>query len=242
MANKQILSIDTNAKTIKGQALGIMTGILYLAPHKLSGFNTCPFAEKAGCIEACLNTAGRGAFNSIQKARIAKTQRFFNERLSFMNDLVFSIEGLIKKANKANLKPVVRLNGTSDIRFENIPVIKNGVQYKNIMELFSNIQFYDYTKDPNRSEIPANYDLTFSYSGVESFERYNKLAAVNKALNRIAVVFDKADTMPKTFLNRPVVDGDASDVRFFDDNNVIVGLYAKGKARKDTSGFVVKTV
>ena len=54
--SKKLLNIDKNAKTIKGQAYGYMTAILYLAPSDLSGFNVCPMASK-GCKSACLNTA-----------------------------------------------------------------------------------------------------------------------------------------------------------------------------------------
>ena len=37
----------------------------------------------------------------------------------------------------------------------------------------------------------------------------------------------------------PVINGDKTDMRFKDPVGVIVGLKAKGKARKDTSGFVI---
>ena len=74
-----LLNIDKNAKTIKGQSLGYMTGVLYLAPHTLSGYQVCPSAS-IGCIAACLNTAGRGAMNCTQVARIRKTQMFFEDR------------------------------------------------------------------------------------------------------------------------------------------------------------------
>ena len=117
--NKNILSIGNDAKTIKGGKIGFLTGILYLAPSNISGYQVCPMAKKANCEAACLYTAGRGAFTSIQNARIAKTKRFFEERDAFMNDLVFSIKSLVRKANKAGLTPLVRLNGTSDILWEN---------------------------------------------------------------------------------------------------------------------------
>ena len=48
----------------------------------------------------------------------------------------------------------------------------------------------------------------------------------------------KTEAMPETYLGRPVFNGDESDLRFLDPKNVIVGLYAKGKAKKDTTGFV----
>lgn len=232
---KNVLSIASDAKTIKGSKLGFLTGILYLAPSDISGHQVCPMAKLAQCEAACLYTAGRGAFNSIQRARIAKTKRFFEDRDSFMNDLEYSIKSLIRKAEKLGLTPLVRLNGTSDIAWENIPF----KGFNNIFEAFPNVQFYDYTKIPTRKNIPANYDLTFSYSGVSSFKKAIVKAHANEKLARIAVVFDKQENFPNTFLDRPVLIGDNSDVRHLDSKNSIVALYAKGKAKKDTSGFVV---
>jgi hypothetical protein len=232
---KNLLSIDTNAKTVKGQKLGFMTGILYLAPFNLSGYQVCAMAEKAKCYEPCLNKAGRGAFDSTQAARIRKTRWFFERRESFMQALIYSINALIRKAEREGFIPLVRLNGTSDIRWENIKIDKQG---RNIFELFPTIQFYDYTKIPNRKNIPANYDLTFSYSGVVSFAPYVR-KAVSKG-ERLAVVFDKKENFPEVFLGLPVVSGDDSDVRHLDKRGAVVALFAKGKAKKDMSGFVVR--
>lgn len=233
MKRKQLLSINSDAKTIKGLKKGFLTGILYLAPSTISGYQVCPMAKLAGCEKACLYSAGRGAFNSIQNARIAKTKRFFDDKDNFILDIIYSINSLIRKAKKQNLIPLVRLNGTSDIKWEN-------VKYNNqtIFELFPDIQFYDYTKIPNRKNIPSNYDLTFSYSGVKTFQKYNIQAL--KDNKRIAVVFDKVENIPITFYNKKVISGDNSDIRHLDDKNSIIALYAKGKAKKDLSGFVVR--
>lgn len=232
---KNLLSIDTNAKTVKGQKLGFMTGILYLAPFNLSGYQVCAMAEKAKCHEPCLNKAGRGAFDSTQAARVRKTRWFFEHRESFMQALIYSINALIRKAEREGFIPLVRLNGTSDIRWEDIKVDAQG---RNIFELFPTVQFYDYTKIPNRKNIPANYDLTFSYSGAVSFLPYVRKAVSNG--ERLAVVFDKKENFPEVFLGLPVVSGDDSDVRHLDKRGAVVALYAKGKAKKDMSGFVVR--
>lgn len=141
---------------------------------------------------------------------------------------------MVKKAHKLGLTPLVRLNGTSDIRWESIEVANSG---HNIFEFFPDVQFYDYTKDANRKDLPANYDLTFSYSGVEGFQPFVEIA-VAKGM-RMAVVFRKESDIPSTFRGIPVVSGDNSDVRHLDDDGVIVGLYAKGKAKLDATGFVV---
>ena len=233
-----LLSISADAKTSKGEKMGFLTGILYLAPYKtISIYNTCSMAHIAGCDIACLYSAGRGAYSSVQNARINKTNWYYQDKQGFMLQLIKNIKTLINKAHKQNLIPLIRLNGTSDIKWENIGFIYNGKEYNNIMELFPDIQFYDYTKIINRDNLPANYDLTFSYSGKPEFIKY-----VNKAIEknmRIAVVFKDKYNLPNEFMGLNVVNGDNSDIRHLDDNGVIVALYAKGKAKKDNTGFVV---
>jgi len=241
---KPLLGFDTNAKTVKGEQLGFLTGILYLAPSDISGFQVCPMAKIAQCEKACLYTAGRGAFTSIQNARIAKTQYFFNDRQDFMLNLVKDIEKGIKQASKAGLTLLIRLNGTSDIKWENIhfdyEFMHGKIRSITIFDLFPEIQFYDYTKIPNRSDIPKNYDLTFSYSGVIEYQKYAKKAISNNM--RIATVFRSVKHIPDNFLGLPVVSGDNSDIRHLDPQGHIVALYAKGKAKKDNTGFVIDTI
>lgn len=235
---KSLLGFNTNAKTVKGEKIGYYTGILYLAPANISGFQVCPMAKAAGCEKACLYSAGRGAFNSIQQARIAKTQYYFNNRPEFMLNLVKDIESGIRKAAKLGQQLLIRLNGTSDIRWENVSFTdSDGKVYENIMSRFPNVQFYDYTKDVNRKNLPANYDLTFSYSGVESFSKYTD-KALAKGM-RIAAVFRYERDIPASFAGLPVISGDNSDVRHIEPKAHIVALYAKGKAIKDQSGFVL---
>jgi fructose-specific component phosphotransferase system IIB-like protein len=246
-----LLNIDANAKTVKGQKKGYMTAVLYLAPYTSSGTNLCPMAKTAGCYEGCLNTAGRGGIakdravfatdagmlpdNNIQHARIARSQLFINDRIAFMTKLAKEITAFIRKAEKKNLTPVVRLNGTSDILWETIPY----ADHDSIMQAFPTIQFYDYTKVYKRAirPLPANYHLSLSYS-----QANQKYALATQTITRqsdvnLVVVF--RDSLPETFLGRRVVNGDESDLRFLDEKNVIVGLKAKGRAKKDTSGFVI---
>jgi hypothetical protein len=224
-----------NPKLLKGQKKGYLSSVLHLAPADLSGKNTCPKAT-AGCKAACLNTAGRGGIfkkgestNVIQQARIRKTKMFFEDRRAFLNELTVEIVKTIKSAEKKNLIPVFRLNGTSDIAWEKYEVA-NG---KNIFQMFPDVQFYDYTKIVGRKvkHIP-NYHLTFSKADGNDMDV--RLAASN-GMN-VAAVFHK---LPETYIGRPVINGDETDLRFLDPKGVIVGLKAKGKAKKDTSGFVV---
>jgi hypothetical protein len=233
---KQLLSIGTNAKTSKGDRYGFLTGVLYLAPSDISGEQVCPMAKTAGCESACLYSAGRGAFSNVQQARINKTHRFFFDRDNFMSDLVKSIKSLIMKAEKTHMIPLVRLNGTSDIRWENV-IFRHEGKLVNIFEVFPHTQFYDYTKISNRKDIPSNYDLTFSYSGLREFLPHVEKAKL--AGMRIATVFRKREDIPSEFMGLECVDGDDSDIRHLDPQGVIVALYAKGKAKSDASGFVV---
>ena len=232
-----------NPKTLKGESVGYLTFILHLAPASLSGYNTCPKATE-GCKSACLNTAGRGGIfkkgestNVIQKARIRKTQFFFENREEFLNLLVKDIQLGIKQAKKQNLIPAFRLNGTSDIAWEKYPVMIDGVEYRNIFAAFPTEIFYDYTKILGRKVgLVANYYLTFSAADGNDLD---VLKAIAQGYN-IAVVFGtkKNAPLPESYLNRPVFNGDESDLRFLDPKNSIIGLIAKGKAKKDMSGFV----
>lgn len=232
-----MLSINADSKTIKGNKYGYLTGILYLAPHTIAGANVCANAVLAGCIDACLYQQGRArVFSSIQTARINKTKLFHANRDQFMLDLVKSIGALIRKANREKLIPVVRLNGTSDIRWENVFFMYQGKRV-NIFDVFPDVQFYDYTKLANRKDIPSNYDLTFSYSARQAYQGQVKKAIASGM--RVAVVFADRQTIPSEFLGLPVVDGDDSDLRFIDAQGCVVGLYAKGTAKNDHSGFVV---
>ncbi len=240
MNHKTLLTVDSNAKTVKGQKLGFMTGILYMAPVDISGNQVCPMAAIAQCDKACLYTAGRGAMSTVQKARISKAKAFFDHRQLFMETLVKDIERLVKKAAKANMIPLVRLNGTSDIKWENIRFDYGfGNEQITIFDLFPDVQFYDYTKIPARHNLPANYDLTFSYSGVLGFQKYVNQAIANGM--RIATVFRTRESIPSKFLGLDCVDGDNTDIRHLDPKGVIVALYAKGKAKLDNTGFVVDT-
>ncbi len=228
-----------NPKILKGMAQGYNTYILHLAPANVSGYETCP-KRTAGCTAACLNTAGRGGMfkrgestNVIQEARKRKTRMFFENRGAFMLQLYLDIKKAIKQSEKLGLIPVFRLNGTSDLAWEKYEV-QDG---KNIFEMFPNVQFYDYTKMLNRKvKTFANYHLTFSAADGND-------ADVDKAIEQgynIATVFGIKKTlpMPEAYKGLPVFNGDESDLRFLDPKGVVVGLYAKGKAKKDTSGFV----
>lgn len=232
MSNRffQLLSVSADAKTSKGEALGVLTGILYMAPSDQSGvINVCPHASE-GCRTACLFSAGRGAFPNVIQARTKRTLFFANDRAGFLARLEMEINMLALLADSEKKTPAVRLNGTSDLPYENWGIIQK----------FPNVQFYDYTKDKARysrylnGQLPANYHLTFS----RSEDNGEHAEAFIKAGGNVAVVFS-GKQLPETYLGAPVINGDESDIRFRDPKGAVVGLLAKGRARKDASGFTV---
>ena len=226
--SKKLLNIDNNAKTVKGQKYGFMTAILYLAPSNQSGFNVCPQASK-GCKKACLYTAGHGAYDSVKQGRINKTLWYIQERKTFLDKLRKEINAFIKKAKSKGLVPCIRLNGTSDISWENTGLIDE----------FKSTQWYDYTKVYKRAlkfvngTLPKNYHITYSLNEDNKKQAFDIL----KKGGNISVVFRKS--LPKKFNGYKVVNADINDLRFLDPHNSIAGLVAKGKAKNDFSGFVL---
>lgn len=229
----QMLRLDGSVKVIKGNKLGFRTAILYLTPANGSGENLCPLASLAMCDSACLNTAGRGAMSSVQMSRLRKALFWNQYRDEAIALLKQEIALLRDRSLREGWTLLIRLNGTSDIRWENYGII----------QAFPDVQFYDYTKLANRRNVPSNYDLTFSYSGVVSYA--NHVERAKAAGMRVAVVFRNREivermlTNSETFIGLPVVDGDDTDIRHLDPHGSVVALYAKGKAKLDMSGFVV---
>lgn len=243
-----LIAVNSDAKTSKGQKLGYFTGIMYLSPHKMANgqTNVCGHATK-GCIKVCLNEAGRGAFSNVQDARVKKTLEYLENPKEFM---VKIYKEIIKLQKKYGQNLVIRLNGTSDLPFENIKVVLEDRYYSNIFEAFPNVQFYDYTKNPRRALTNniGNYYLTFSRAETKLNIEYSR-NVLNEGKN-VAMVFskelhEKIVKMGKIVYNNRevnVIDGDETDLRFLDMPNSIIALKAKGKASKDTSGFVIRTI
>ena len=225
--SKKLLNIDNNPKTVKGQSQKVMTAILYFAPAKISGFNVCPHADD--CALTCLNTAGRGQMNSVQLGRINKTRWYFLERKTFMAQLHKEIKRHINRCKIKGFKPAFRINGMSDLKIENMGLIKT----------YPSAQWYDYTKNPIRmkkfiaGKFPPNYHLTFSLGSSNKSDAKEIL----KLGGNVAVVF-RNKKLPKKFMGHKVFNADKTDLRFKDPKNIIAGLYAKGKARFDNTGFV----
>jgi len=204
---------------------------LNLAPYTISGYNVCPSASK-GCAESCLHTAGNPVFQKQKDlGRINRTRYYMQDRVEFLKQLIREIRNHEIYCSKNGFKPVVRLNTTSDIPWE----------IHGIFDMFPSITFYDYTKIKKRvikylnNMYPKNYHLTFS---MHETNYDDCMEVLNKGGN-VAMVFRK--DLPETYKGFKVVNGDESDLRFLDPINSIVGLKAKGKAKKDTTGFVVNS-
>lgn len=260
----------TSAKAVKAGAYGYRNAILYMAPAEFAGVgNLCPFASK-GCRAACLGLySGQASMvksdaiehaNSVRKSRINKARAFMRNRSAFMAHVAKSIAWNYAKAARDGLRLCVRLNGSTDIAWEGIAVELSDVdaeyirargfpcvqarRYRNVFDIFPELQFVDYTKSVRRmalNTLPGNYHLTFSRSETNETDALRVLAMQGN----VAVVFDK---LPATWRGARVVNGDETDLRHLDPKatwpqlGYVVGLVPKGpKAKKDNSGFIVRT-
>ena len=257
--SKVLSYVGANPKLAKNSKLKVLSVPLHLAPYNLSGFQVCAKAS-AGCSAACLHFGGAPAARKIKdQVRIARTQAFFKDRSAFLALLTFEIMSLQHKAKKLHMKPAVRLNATSDLAWENLSIVVNG-KTVGMIGYFRGIQFYDYTAIRKRMDaflagrLPRNYHLTFS----RKEDNHDDCLAVLRAGGNVTAVFTKPALVqalengvqtsggslvvaggPQS-CDWMVVDGDIHDYRPVDPSNVIVGLKAKGLARKDVSGFVIR--
>ena len=220
----------TNIKTAKND---LETFILYMAPaDQVKGLNLCPFAS-TGCKASCLYSAGRGRFSNVQESRMNKSKFWGYDRANFYIQLANELLKIHDKAMKKDIKIAIRLNGTSDIDHLDLLQRYSGINF--LDSFYNDLLFYDYTKNYNhiRKYQGSNYKITFSRSEVNELDAYRTL----KDGGNVAIVFK--DELPATWNGFEVINGDLTDLRYFDPVNVVVGLKAKGEAKKDVSGFVV---
>jgi hypothetical protein len=241
---------STNPKTRKKlEEFGYEAVIQHMCPSDLAdGKHTVCAWSTPGCEATCLNTSGRSQIKGdvttdnlqmymIHRSRIGKTLGWINKRYGYLDDLERELRNLEVRADKKGLDAIARLNGTSDVPWE---------VYLNLERDFTLTQFYDYTKGLRRmrqflrgTNWPANYHLTFSYSENTTPAQVHEI--IRKGGN-VAVVFrqgkDGCD-FPATFMGHGVISGMEHDFRFLDKKGCIVGLVARGRAKKDTTGFVV---
>ena len=224
---------STNAKTSKNPET---TYILYLAPYTQNSkkINICPKAS-AGCAAACLFSAGRGAFSNVIQSRVNKTEYYLHDKEKFILQLASELVKINKKAATETNQTLIRLNGTSDLDF--VYLLKKYANFD--ISNYRNLHFYDYTKILGKVKKyidHKNYTLTFSRAEDNELEALQAL----EIGSNVAAVF--SGDLPKTYKGYPVVDGDKTDQEMIAFKGVILGLKAKGKARKDNSGFVIKTI
>lgn len=231
---RRLLGKDTtNTKLAKSAGTDVKIFGLSMAPHTIGGYNVCPHATP-GCILSCINTAGQGIYNSVQRARLAKKLAYFQNRDEFVAMIKREISAAVKTGKRKGFRVAVRLNVFSDIPWE---------KTTDIIQTFPQVQFYDYTKNARRvGNTPPNYYLTLSSSETNQLEVLDALArGYNVAVPFMTLKYRSwGEDMPKTHLGYPTIDGDAHDVRFLDQRGgYVVALRAKGKGRKDTTGFVI---
>lgn len=240
--SKRLLSVD-NPKAEKAVKYGWLNGIHYMSPSDIAGVgNLCPHASP-GCIALCLgyhsgqasmvaNADDTANKNSVRKSRDLKAQQFMGHRKEYEAELVKQIAAFAALAAKHGLKPCVRLNGSTDIA------------WGHIVSQFPEVQFTEYTKNPKRYREVMGLDDSFltypnlhmTFSRSETNE--DDCLKILQDGGSVAVVFEK---LPKTWHGFRVINGDEHDLRHLDPPNVVVGLTPKGAARKDASGFVVRS-
>jgi len=217
-----------NPKTQKGESLGYLTAVLHLAPANQAGLGTVCAKSTPQCRDLCLYYAGRGAFNAVKAARLRRTQQYKADPQGFATKLIEEVDHWKRHAERKGMTLAVRINGTSDL-----PKLARDVK-----AAYPGVQFYDYTKIPRAWMSNPTIHYTFSKSESNLSDCMEAL----KARKNVAVVFStrKGEPLPANWLGKPVIDGDTHDLRFLDPKGVVVGLRAKGRARKHVGGFVVQ--
>ena len=193
----------------------------------------CPARKAAGCDKICLKDTGLATvYSTVNEARLRKTEWYLSDPDSFVEQMRRELHNFTKWCAKHSKQGVVRANTISDIRWE-----KHGLPQE-----FTELMWYDYTKLADRfhKPMPNNYKLMFSYSGAPKYKAQVRSFLSSNSDAPMSVVFRTGD-FPKRFLDRDVIDGDASDWTNVSARNKVVALKAKGKAKHDTSGFVVDT-
>ena len=243
-----LAGINSSAKIVKGEKKDYNTLVLYLAAADMSGFNICPQAT-TDCKDACLVNSGRARMivegtkiNQINWARLKKTWLFFFNREFFMSWLNAEISAAKVLSAEQGKNFAVRLNGTSDLNMNYFKF--NG---KSILDIHSDVQFYDYTKmqkQLDNAKMYSNYDVTFSYANTDE---HNNIATAMYALSigqKIAVVFNLASfggQFPETFFGYDVANGDETDLTFLQDKQVLgLNLKKVSKNQSDNSFIVTK--
>lgn len=234
-------TINSSSKMLHSQIESHQyTYIIYLAPAKTSGYNVCSHSTKE-CRLGCLATSGRAGMelmsggDRIKNARIKKTKLFYEQPEFFMAWLVAEIKVAQAKAERDGFFFSVRLNGTSDIDWQNVRF--NG---QNIFEIFPDVLFYDYTKNASKFiNLAPNYHLTLSYTG----RNWESCKTMLRNGHNVAIVFNvkKVSELPETYEGFNVINGDLTDYRIDDAKGIIIGLKWKRIANREVEKQVLNS-
>ena len=230
---------------------------LSLAPHFISGFNTCN-GLSIGCAKSCLMFTGHGSKfmvdcngdHNVAIARIIRTILWFNHRQEFKTRLLHELKLKYNNLKSKGIQLAFRPNVFSEVKFE--------VHFPELFHFCkdNDIPIYDYVKDIKRivnNPFKDFYSMTFSLSE-------NNALFIPTALKHncnIAIVLDIPLTkkkenrkkylvdVPKDFtinnIKLKTIDGDINDARFFDSKNKFVVLRGKGNdIKNDTTSFMIR--
>jgi hypothetical protein len=206
--------LGSSVKVKKGEALGILSSVIYLSPATEGtpqGRTLCPHATEA-CALACLGKeAGRMIMRPMERARRWKAALYLGDRASFRALILAEARGFAARAAREGLVPAIRIDGSSDTG--------EGERMREALRALG-VQGWDYTKSlrraarlARRGDDGTGYSLTYSHGASEA-ETLEALRAGCGA----AVVFStgRGEALPTEWNGFPVIDGDITDARFLD--------------------------
>jgi len=231
--------LGSAVKTEKGEALlRVLTAVVYMAPDR-EAFETgdhrtlCPFS--GDCAAACLgHSAGRMIMSTCERARLWKTALLLGRRRLWRELLDAEVESHRRRADRLRMVPAVRVDGSSDTGEGRLAAMRAEGRDD------ETTRFYDYTKSERRAAPETwspNYSVVFSHSERSDWDTERDIMERGGS---VAIVFDTpigAD-LPRTYRGFDVVNGDETDVRFYDSPGVVVGLRFKA-ARDRERGLVL---
>jgi len=159
---------------------------------------------------------------TVHPARINRTKLLMSNPDKFLELFDEEIHGLKRLAERKQLIPVIRPNGTSDVKWGRYGII----------QAHPSLQWYDYTKyrpsDRREALLLPNYDLTFSHrkcpsDTVKLLEDGYRVAVTFAASSR-----RKGVELPEEWYGWPVLNGDLHDLTFKHPQGVVLGLKLKG--------------
>jgi hypothetical protein len=212
--------------------------IVFHSAANFSGLvNVCPWSTPQ-CRKHCLgHTSGRLRFTNAQTAQHVRTTFLVNHTTQALICQLAEAERHTKRIHKCGKKAAARLNGDSDLPWE------QAAWYLELLHEAGIDQLFDYTKGAHRPAethyLAPGIRYHLSVSATET-TMYQDIVP-----GMVIIVDIKAKhPIPDTYANYPTVDGDWTngDLRFLDPTNTHVTLIrSKGslkKIRGTEKGFV----